>query len=154
MNPADTHGEAAGPERTRILIFEVGSRRFGLVLAVVREVFELVDPPVPVPGAPPWVGGVINHHGEVVPYIRMDTFLEVPGGTNSRVVLADLEPGVFALGVDQVASLESVHVEGPGYQGRRRAWYRGTLLELLDPESLAGELMQRASRVVDAGGRA
>lgn len=154
MSPTDVQDGGAADDATRILVFTVGSRRYGLILDVVREVFEMVEPPVPVPGAPGWVGGVINHHGEVVPLVHLDRFLGLAGTGGAQVILARLDESLFALGVDQVESLESVRLEGPAYQGRRRAWYHGALLDLLDPGHLAQDLMRRAARDVDAGQRA
>jgi purine-binding chemotaxis protein CheW len=149
--------EASTPvHRERTLLFRVEAERFGLPLSSVVEVLELVTAPVPIPGAPGWVSGVFNHHGQVIPVIRMRSFLGTGAARHqdgaeedprkaSQVILVDLDEGHFGLVVDQIESIEEIRTEGAGFQGRKRSWHRGTLLELLEPSWLLEDIHRRLS---------
>jgi chemotaxis signal transduction protein len=154
MKKPATKPESEGSYSTassRTLVFRVGGEQFGLPLVSVVEVFESPAHPTPVPGAPDWVAGVINHHGQVVPVIRMHTFLMVASTSDlvkpgtSQVILADLPDGRFGLAVDQIESIEEIRTEGAEFQGKKRSWHRGTLLELVEPNRLMGDINQRLS---------
>lgn len=139
-------GNPAPPEPggERTLIFRLGRERFGLLLSIVREVFQPAAPPVPVPGAPGWLCGILNHHGNVIPVIRMDELLSVEADDSlQQIILVQFGGELVALQVGQIESLDEVRAEGPAVQGRRRAWHRGTLLAQLDPQVLAGTIQER-----------
>jgi chemotaxis signal transduction protein len=146
--PAEKHGQPPREDRDRTLIFRLGKQRFGLPLAMVVEVFELASPLSPVPGAPPWIGGMLNHHGRVIPVLRMSRFMEV-GATDSagQIILVDLSGESLGLAVDQIESLEEVRAEGPAQAGRRRSWHRGALMELIDAEFIQGTIKQRLAGI-------
>ena len=151
MNEPGRAGQPDQPQeedRDRTLVFRLGKERFGLPLARIVEVFELSSPLVPVPGAPDWLGGVINHHGRVIPVIRMSVFMEV-GSTDSaeQIILVEVSGESLGLAVDQIESLEEVRAEGPARQGRRRSWHRGALMELIDTEFLEGSIKQRLAEI-------
>ena len=151
MNEPGRAGQPDQPQeedRDRMLVFRLGKERFGLPLARIVEVFELTSPLVSVPGAPDWLGGVINHHGRVIPVIRMSVFMEV-GSTDSvgQIILVEVSGESLGLGVDQIESLEEVRAEGPARQGRRRSWHRGALMELIDTEFLEGSIKQRLAEI-------
>jgi purine-binding chemotaxis protein CheW len=143
--------ESYGGGSTRTLVFRVGGEQFGLPLVSVVEVFESPARPTPVPGAPEWVAGVINHHGQVVPVIHLHAFLMVasaPGPERSgsgQVILADLPEGRFGFVVDQIESIEEIRTEGAEFQGKKRSWHRGNLLELVEPKRLMGDINRRLS---------
>lgn len=146
--PAGQPDQPQEEDRDRTLIFRLGKKWFGLPLAGIVEVFELASPLVSVPGAPGWIGGVINHHGRVIPVIRMSAFMEV-GSTDStgQIILVEVSGERFGLAVDQIESLEEVRAEGPARQGRRRSWHRGTLMELIDTEFIEGSIKQRLTEI-------
>lgn len=115
----------------RVLIFRLGGGRFGIRLTEVGEVLRLDRPPLTVPGAPGWLAGILNHHGRVVPVLRLDGVLGVAPSTGEQAIHFDLAGEPAALLVDGVDCLESVRLEGPNLQGRQRAWHGDRLLELL-----------------------
>jgi hypothetical protein len=128
------HGGAAA---ARTLVFRVGPERFGLPLSAVREVFAAVETPVPIPAAPRWAAGLLNHHGQAVLAVRLGELLAVaPGTTGSQYVLVQLPQESIALAVDEIEALEVLSLEGPGGQEQRRAWLRGTLVNLLEADTL------------------
>jgi hypothetical protein len=133
-----------GPVEARALIFRLGGARLAFPLEAVIEVFELTDPPVRVPGAPHWVGGLINHHGQVVPVIRLDLLMEAPGqGAMGQVILVEAAGERIGLLVEQIEALDELRVEGPSFQGRRRCWARGQQVELLEPGPLSEGIFKR-----------
>jgi chemotaxis signal transduction protein len=151
VNPAEEEGTAGGGGQ-RTLIFRVGSDYYGIPLDVVMEVLEPPESPVAIPGAPAWVGGLLNHHGQVVPVIRMDAFLGAKARSAcTQVVIVDLRNVLFGLAVEQIESLEEVGAEGPSLHGRKRSWYHGSLLEHLEPGGLAEEIRARLKQQEGGG---
>jgi chemotaxis signal transduction protein len=145
---AEQHDHSVEENRDRTLVFRLGRERFGLPLAVVVEVFELSAPLAPVPGAPLWVGGMLNHHGRVIPVLRMSAFMEVSSADSAgQIILVELSGESLGLAVDQIESLEEVRAEGPAQQGRRRSWHRGALMELIDTEFIENSIKQRLAGV-------
>ncbi len=154
MNRPETTQKRDHPvreDRDRTLIFSLGKQRFGLPLAMVVEVFELSSPLLPVPGAPAWIAGMLNHHGRVIPVLGMSTFMEVgspaPADGGGHIVLVDLSGESLGLAVDQIESLEEVRAEGPAQQGRRRSWHRGALMELIDGDFIRGAIQERLAGI-------
>jgi chemotaxis signal transduction protein len=147
-NPAEPQEQPREEDRERTLVFRVGSERFGLPLIMVVEVFELASPLMPVPGSPDWVAGVINHHGQVVPVLRMSKFLEVASpDEGEQIVLVELTGESLGLAVDQIEALEEVRAEGPARQGRKRSWHRGALMELIDTDYIRGSIQRRLAEI-------
>jgi len=149
MDPTQT-GEASFSEAVlgQTLVFRAGQERFGLPLKAILEVFEQGVEPIPVPGAPTWLAGMMHHHGRVIPVVHAGRLLRAApaedDGPARQLMLADLGDEVIALLVDQIVALEEVRSEGPVLSGgRRRAWLRGTLLTLLQPTGLAATLRER-----------
>jgi purine-binding chemotaxis protein CheW len=92
------------------LIFRLGSELFAVPVRQVREV-ALFAVPVPVPRAPDFVGGIINHHGRIVTLLDLPRFLrvhvEVRGKPTHLILLArdDLSLGIACDGVLRIAAL-------------------------------------------------
>ena len=149
MNPTP-RGESGFSDAVlgQTLVFRAGQERFGLPLKAILEVFEQGVEPIPVPGGPDWLAGMIQHHGRVIPVVRAGPLLRAApmegDGPSHQLMLVDLGEEVVALLVDQIVALEEVRSEGPLLSGgRRRAWLRGTLLTLLLPDGLAATLRER-----------
>lgn len=149
MSPTPT-GEAGFSDTVldQTLVFRAGQERFGLPLKAIREVFEPSTDTIPIPGGPDWLAGMIQHHGRVIPVVRADLLLRAEPledeETGHQLILIDLGDEVVALLVDQILALEEVRSEGPLLSGgRRRAWLRGSLLTLLQPDGLATTLRER-----------
>jgi purine-binding chemotaxis protein CheW len=64
-------------ESGQLLVFTLDGQAYGLPLAVVDRVLLVVDV-VPLPGAPPIVGGVINMHGEIIGVMDIRWRLHLP----------------------------------------------------------------------------
>lgn len=147
-NTTTQPGQPPEEDRDRTLVFRLGKERFGLPLALVVEVFERTSPLTPVPGAPVWIGGMINHHGQVIPVLRMSEFMEVSSvDTAEQIILVNLSGESLGLAVDQIDSLEEVRAEGPGHEGRKRSWHRGTLMELIDAGFIEDSIQRRLAEI-------
>lgn len=79
-------------EQLEVLTFDLNGEIFALEAAVVREILDLV-PATVVPGAPPFVGRIINFRGRVIPLadIRLPFGMEPREPTiDSRIVVISL----------------------------------------------------------------
>lgn len=81
----------------KILVFNVGTCRYGLDLKSVQEILE-APPLFPIPLAPSWLGAAINFHNRVVPVGDLAFLLHVPAGVRgSRIIVLETEAGILAL---------------------------------------------------------
>lgn len=85
--------------------FTLGSETYAHAIASVREIIHYV-PPVPVPGAPPEVEGVLNVRGDVVPILCGHTLLNLPteavDDDDWRVIILETPAGLLGLRVDAI----------------------------------------------------
>ncbi len=96
------------------LTFDLQGETFALEAGFVREVLDLL-PETPVPGAPPFVGAVINFRGRVIPLVdlRMAFDMAVTETTiDNRIVVIehplDGEPTLIGLRADKVHEVTSI----------------------------------------------
>ncbi len=126
----------------RILVARCGRKRFGLPLAEVLEIFELAQPAVPVPGAPAWVAGMVNHHGQAVLLVQARQFLGEELTPGRQAVMLRISGDQVGLVVDEVEAV------------RERAEAAGAASEqgpppllLLDAASLQRAMEERLSGI-------
>lgn len=101
-------------ETIEALTFDLQGETFALEAGYVREVLDLL-PETPVPGAPPFVGAVINFRGRVIPLVdlRMAFDMAVSETTiDNRIVVIehplDGEPTLIGLRADKVHEVTSI----------------------------------------------
>jgi len=90
-----------------LLIFELGDQRYGLPVSDVREIVRAV-PPVPLPGAPGIIEGVINLRGRVVPVLDIRRRFQLPARPlehTDHLVIVQLACHLAALRVDRATDL-------------------------------------------------
>jgi purine-binding chemotaxis protein CheW len=112
----------------KYLIFHLGSEEFGTEVLKVREIMGLQDI-TPVPQVPPFVKGVINLRGKVIPVVDLRLkFGLAPEDYTARTCIIvvrtlqaeeDLMIGMIVDGVVEVLSLSAAEIEdtpdfGPG----------------------------------------
>jgi purine-binding chemotaxis protein CheW len=105
-----------------ILIFELGSMRFGLRSADVRELHRAVAL-VALPKAPPIVEGIINVRGRIVPVLDIRARFRLPARALSHTdhfILALAGERLIALRVDR--ALDVVRVDPQQLEGPEAAW--------------------------------
>ena len=132
--------------------FRLGNETYGINVMQVQEVLRYTDI-APVPGAPPWVLGIINLRGNVVTVI--DTCQRfglnpIDISDNTRIVIIEAEGQVIGILVDSVAEvvyLRQSEIESAPNVGNEEsgkfiqgvANRDGELLILVDLNKLLGE---------------
>lgn len=97
----------------RYVAFAVGPTRYCLPISEVRQIVRH-EGVTEVPQAPPFVEGVMNLRGEVIPVIGMRLRLGVGGDGNprkSRVIIVDVGGRLYGLHVDDVREIVEVEEE-------------------------------------------
>jgi purine-binding chemotaxis protein CheW len=116
------------PEEVEVLTFDLNGETFALEAVLVREILDLL-PETVVPGSQPFVAGVINFRGKVIPLadLRLAFGMEATETTNdSRIVVIELdldgEPTLVGLRTDkvnEVTTLARASSEAPPRIGMR-----------------------------------
>jgi chemotaxis-related protein WspB len=144
----------------RAFVFIADGARYAVDAACVEAVHPLVRPR-PVPGAPPWLAGVIDVHGEFVPLVDAVALLGGSGSVRAtlgaRVMLVDTGIGDgprarFALAVDRVLDAADLDDDGAWRAGAgTTAWlgavvqHDGHAVQRFDPATLAETHRQLAA---------
>lgn len=138
------------PPRTNtveVLLFEIGNRRFGIRTSSVLEVQRAVAV-VPLPQASPFVVGVINLRGHIVPVVDIrPQFDAAPRAIalTDQFVVARAGKRIVALLVERAIELanitesDAVDVERSTSGDQTGAWVarvRDELVVILDPETM------------------
>ncbi len=111
-----------------VLTFDLHGETFALEAGIVREILDMT-PETRVPGAPRFVGGVINFRGKVIPLanLRLAFGMEAKAATiDSRIVVIELDldgtPTLVGLQTDrvhEVTALDLAASEPPPSVGMR-----------------------------------
>jgi purine-binding chemotaxis protein CheW len=94
----------------RYVAFGVGPTRYCLPISEVRQIVRH-EGVTEVPRAPPFVEGVMNLRGDVIPVIGMRLRLGIAGEGNprkSRVIIVDVGGRLYGLHVDDVREIVEV----------------------------------------------
>ncbi len=103
---------------TQLVVFDLASEYYGVDIGDVREIIRMQSI-TSVPGAPPFVEGVINLRGSVVPVVdlRKRLALTINEQTQeSRIVVVDIagrDVGVIVDGVNEVLRIPLSSVDPP-----------------------------------------
>jgi purine-binding chemotaxis protein CheW len=142
--------EAASPaETSEVVVFSLSGERYAVEANRVLEVLPLRDL-TPVPWTPPFVLGVVNHRGQILPVLNLRRLLDLAGDgapEDGQVVAVEVEGMTFGILADAVAGSSRVaaHDLAPppaAFEGDRRSFTRGVtreLVALLDLDALARE---------------
>ena len=119
------------------LTFDLQGETFALEAGYVREVLDLL-PETPVPGAPAFVGAVINFRGRVIPLVDLRmAFGMVVGETtiDNRIVVIehplDGEPTLIGLRADKVHEVTSITADTTEEVPRVGMRWRADFIRLL-----------------------
>ncbi|ATC30866.1 chemotaxis protein CheW [Caulobacter vibrioides] len=88
----------------QVLSFEVGAQTYCVPVSAVREI-RGVTPPTPLPDAPPYVRGVINLRGQVMPVIDLSWRLGkgvAEDGERQVIIVVENQNDVAGMLVDAV----------------------------------------------------
>ena len=135
--------------KTEIIKFVLATESYGIESAFVREVYPLKDL-TPLPGVPPYILGIINVRGQILPVVDLKKFLNLPekglGDLNKVIILSNgqMEFGILADVVDgiQTLALEEILEAPPGITGIGEKYLKGVTKEhiiILEAESLLND---------------
>lgn len=91
-------------ENLQAVVFRLGEEEFGIDITQVREVDRLVRI-TRVPRVPPFVEGIINLRGQLVPVLDLRTRLGLPRAApprTARIVVAEIDGRSLGMIVDEV----------------------------------------------------
>lgn len=97
----------AGDPVIQLVTFRLKDETYGINVMQVQEVLRVTEI-APVPGAPPYVLGIVNLRGNVVTVIDTRTRFSLPTtdlGDASRIVIIESEQQVVGMLVDSVAEV-------------------------------------------------
>ena len=91
----------------RVLLFRVGGRLYGCEIEAVREIIPFRQA-TRLPGAPPWVCGLINLRGTIVTVLDLAQRLggEATARTEGSVVLVEHADRAAGVAVDEVMDVQ------------------------------------------------
>ena len=113
--------QARGTTRS-LVVFELDDREFALPIEDIAEIVPMVLI-TPVPEVPPWVEGVVNLRGRVIPVIDLRTRLGIeprPHQLNTPILIAEQgskKLGLIADAVRDVVELDEDAFETPAEVG-------------------------------------
>lgn len=102
----------------QLVLFELNSEAYGVDVTRVQSIIPL-QPINVVPGAPPFIEGVINLRGAIIPIIDLRARFGLPLPTQERksviviVELADLSVGLIVDRVTDVTKIAETAIEPP-----------------------------------------
>ncbi len=94
----------------KYLVFQIGSESYGMPLLQVQEI-RSYTPATRVPGAPPYVLGVMNLRGNIIAVLDARTRFgvePVAEEENTVIIVAQIEGKTFGLRVDSVSDVVDV----------------------------------------------
>jgi purine-binding chemotaxis protein CheW len=123
---------------TEIVEFTLAAESYGIESAFVREVYPLKDY-TPLPGVPPYIFGIINVRGQILPVVDIKKFFNLPekglGELNKVIILRNdqMEFGILADIVNgtQAIAVEDILVAPPTITGIGEEYLKGVTKESL-----------------------
>ena len=133
----------------KVLVFHIGSERYALPLAAVLRVLPAARPKT-LPGAPGYVAGLLDLHGEPVPVIDLSRLAGSPADAvryDTRILLVDLPVAGqlrrLGLQAERVAGVEALAdapldpgVLAAPWLGAVARGAAGGMLQLIEPAHL------------------
>lgn len=101
------HGENPGEERTQLVSFNLDNEEYGVEVLKVREIIRMLNV-TRVPNTPPFVEGVINLRGKVIPVISLRKRFSLESADadgRTRIIVMELESEMTGFIVDSVAEV-------------------------------------------------
>jgi purine-binding chemotaxis protein CheW len=102
-----SHRKNESSELLQLVSFKIGNEEFGVDILKVQEINKMV-PITKVPNSPPFVEGVINLRGKVIPIIDLRTRLgmvKIEQNKDTRIIVVDVESKIIGFIVDSVSEV-------------------------------------------------
>ena len=103
--------ESLGQEHIN-LIFALGNENFGVDVNIVREIVRVPPFITRVPNAPPYIRGVINLRGTIVPVFDMELKIGMPSTPltdEARIVVLSVSDVMFGIIVNSVREVRTIY---------------------------------------------
>jgi purine-binding chemotaxis protein CheW len=100
-------------ERRRLVTFELGEEWYGIDIAHVKEISEIVDIYF-IPSAPSHIVGTINLRGVIIPIVDLGRFLGLaPSGDGTATSIIVVEQDNISMGIlaDRIGDIEEIAAE-------------------------------------------
>jgi purine-binding chemotaxis protein CheW len=118
----------------QVVVFRVGEHEFAFDIFHVQRIVKY-EPPAAVPKAPPFLEGVLQIEGAVVPVIDLRKRFELahaPLGPDTRIVVVEAEGAAVGAVVDRVSEVLRVAAEAvapppPVVRGLAAAYVQGII---------------------------
>ena len=97
----------------QVVVLQLAGESYGVDIARVQEI-KVMSPITSVPGAPPFIEGVINLRGKVTPIVNLHTRFGKPKAEytkDTRIVVVDMQGTWVGLIVDSVSEVMRVHAD-------------------------------------------
>lgn len=144
------HSEGNG-ELFQLVSFRLGQEEYAIDILLVQEIIRAVDM-TPVPNAPPYVEGVINLRGKVIPVINLRARIGLSTESRTketRIIVVEVAQSILGFIVDSVEEVlrlpqESIEPPPTIGGGRGEEFHKGVgriesrLLILLNLEMVFG----------------
>lgn len=139
----------AGREFLDVIEFRLASETYGVESTFVREICPL-DDFTPLPGAPPFVLGIVNVRGQILSVVDLKRFFNLPekglGQLNKLIILRNDRMEFGILGDDilgaRILPLDTVRPTPPTVTGIGAEYLRGVTSDhtiLLDAENILND---------------
>ena len=96
-------------EQLSLLQFKVGSQLYAISGEHVREVISY-ETSTPLPGAPPYLEGIVVHRRQVLGVLDLDAWLELDSSTRDYERVIIVEHGSFQAGIGAAASTKIIQL--------------------------------------------
>lgn len=106
-------GLATMDEELKLIIFKLGREEYGMDILRVQEIKRMMNI-TRVPSTQPFVKGVINLRGSVLPVIDLRTRLglvEQKLGNAARIIVVLVEEGIVGFIVDEVVEVTTINTQ-------------------------------------------
>ncbi len=100
----------SGTNEFEIVEFSVGKVTYGINVAKVREVINLL-PVTKMPSAHPYIDGVFTLRGKVIPLVNLSTCLNADDSEPKRIIVAELNNYQAGFLVDEVSRIHRISWE-------------------------------------------
>jgi purine-binding chemotaxis protein CheW len=132
-----------------VITFTLAAETYGIESAFVREVYSLKDY-TPLPGVPPYIFGIINVRGQILPVVDLKKFFNLPEkglGELNKVIILRNDKMEFSILADEVNGTQAIAVEDilvapPTITGIGEKYFKGVTKEhivVLEAESILND---------------
>ncbi|NLK68146.1 MAG: chemotaxis protein CheW [Clostridiaceae bacterium] len=107
-----------GTEKKQYVIFRIGNDEYGTDINKVTIIERLLTI-TRVPKTPPYIKGVINLRGDIIPVMELRTRLDIPEiekDDDTRIIIIDVNKisyGIIVDSVSEVIEIDEAQIESP-----------------------------------------